>query len=262
MHHPNPGSEDMKKWLDDQIKQDMDSNEACLQCHESMRENLTHHTHHMEESSGSSCYNCHMAHTTYGLLKAIRNHQIEAPSIQTNLDTGRPNACNLCHLDKTMEWSADYLEEWYGQPKPSLTLENRTVAASVLWLLKGDAGLRALTAWHYGWEAAQQTSGLYWQTPLLSRLLEDPYSVVRYIAARSLQSFEGLDGLEFDFLGEPNTWKDAVDQAIQIWSAKQQQQNQLQEPQRVLFKSSLEFDEGLIRAMLSKRVNTSMDLQE
>ena len=252
----------MDLWLDDQVKSGMDSNEACLQCHEGMRDNLSEHTHHTANSTGSSCYNCHMPHTTYGLLKGIRSHQIDAPSIKVNLETGRPNACNLCHLDQTIEWSAEYLEKWYGQPKPVLNLENRNIAASVLWLLKGDAGLRALTAWHYGWKDAQEASGVSWQVPILARLLEDPYSAVRFITARSLRSYTGLEDLDFDFLDEASSWKTSIEKALVAWETTQKAQNQILEPQRVLFKSSSEFDEQLIRAMLSKRVNRSMDLQE
>ena len=50
-----------------------------------------------------------MPFTTYGLLKTIRSHQISNPSVQATLETGRPNACNLCHLDKTLEWTANAL---------------------------------------------------------------------------------------------------------------------------------------------------------
>ena len=105
-------------------------------------------------------------------------------------------------------------------------------------------------------------SGANWQAPLLAHLLEDPYSAVRYITARSLRSYEGLDDLKFDFLAEPSIWKTSVEQALVAWESTQQTQNEFSEPQRVLFKSSSEFDERLIRAMLSKRINQSMDLQE
>ena len=40
---------------------------------------LTAHTHHVDGSSGSNCLNCHMPHTTYGVLKAIRSHEISSP---------------------------------------------------------------------------------------------------------------------------------------------------------------------------------------
>ena len=68
--------------------------------------------------AGSVCMNCHMPYTTYGLLKTVRSHQIGNPSVKATLDTGRPNACNLCHLDKTLAWTAEYLEQWYRIPKP------------------------------------------------------------------------------------------------------------------------------------------------
>ncbi len=107
----------------------------------------------------------------------------------------------------------------------------------------------------------QKASGSNWQGPILSRILEDPYSAVRFITARSLKFYEGLEDLEFDFLGESSSWKTSVDQALAAWKTNQQEQNQLAEPRRVLFKSSSEFDALLIPAMLSKRVNRSMDLQ-
>jgi len=57
-----------------------------------------------------------MPHTSYGLLKGIRSHQINSPTVKASLATGRPNACNLCHLDKTLAWSGQKLNEWYWQP--------------------------------------------------------------------------------------------------------------------------------------------------
>ena len=60
---------------------------------------------------------------------AIPSHQISSPTVQATIDTGRPNACNLCHLDKTLEWSAEHLFEWYGTPKPDLNDDDRTIAA-------------------------------------------------------------------------------------------------------------------------------------
>jgi hypothetical protein len=106
-----------------------------------------------------------MPYTTYGLLKTIRSHQISSPSVKATLETGRPDACNLCHLDKTLAWTAEYLEKWYATPKPQLGDEEQSVAASLLWLLKGDAGQRAIVAQSLGWAPAQQASGTAWIAP-------------------------------------------------------------------------------------------------
>lgn len=148
--------------------------------------------------------NCHMPHTSYGLLKAIRSHEIDVPDVGVTLTTGRPNACTLCHLDRSLGWAADHLTEWYGQPRPVLADEQERVAASVVELLRGDAGHRALVAWSFGWDAARSASSIdgagSWSVPLLAELLVDPYDAVRFIAERSLrQTLAGVD-FEYDFV--------------------------------------------------------------
>jgi hypothetical protein len=177
------------QWADDQLVPDASGDEACLQCHRagsgSRRTLPANHTRHGAGSAGSSCYNCHMPYTTYGLLKTIRSHQVSSPSVPATLDTGRPNACNLCHLDKTLAWTAGYLDTWYGATTPRLGDDEHAVAASLLWLLKGDAGQRAIVAQSMGWAAAQQASGTGWLTPYLALMARDSYDAVRYIAARS-----------------------------------------------------------------------------
>ena len=57
----------------------------------------------------------------------------------------------------------------------------------LLWLLRGDAGQRALIAWSMGWTPAREASGAGWMAPFLSTLLIDPYAAIRYIAGRSLR---------------------------------------------------------------------------
>jgi Zn-finger protein len=160
-------------------------NQRCTKCHGPYGSGLTTHTEHRADSQGSLCMNCHMPYTTYGLLKTIRSHQISNPSVKATLDTGRPNACNLCHLDKTLAWTADYLEKWYRTPKPALGDDEQSVAASVLTLLKGDAGQRAIVAQSMGWKPAQEASGAGWMAPYLALMQRDAYDAVRHIATRS-----------------------------------------------------------------------------
>jgi hypothetical protein len=96
-----------------------------------------------------------MPRTTFGLLHAMRSHQVSSPTVQESIAYGRPNACNLCHLDQTLGWAAQHLHAWYNQPVPELSEDDRTIAAGVQWILKGDAGQRALVAWGMGWESAK-----------------------------------------------------------------------------------------------------------
>src|SRR5439155_25411901 len=114
---------------DDQLAGRTESNAACTQCHKDIK---AEHTHHPQTSSSSLCYNCHMPHTTYGLMKAIRSHQVDSPSVQATVKTGRPNACNLCHLDKTLAWTADKLTEWFGAKPADLSQEEKTTSAAAL----------------------------------------------------------------------------------------------------------------------------------
>jgi hypothetical protein len=184
MHKAAGDARPMNEWADDQLAPRAIGNGACAACHRM----AAGHSHHRAESAGGECANCHMPHTTYGLLKTIRSHQISSPSVQATVETGRPNACNLCHLDKTLGWTADHLQRWYGISRPALGDDEESVAASVLWLLKGDAGQRAIVAQAMGWTPAQQASGSAWLTPYLALTQKDQYDAVRLIASRSLKT--------------------------------------------------------------------------
>lgn len=202
MHKTADDPRSLDEWANDQLKLGMEGNAACTQCHGSYLDDavVTAHTHHGASSSGSDCMNCHMPYTTYGLLKGIRSHQISNPSVQESVEHGRPNACNLCHMDKTLEWTAESLAEWYGVPAPELSRDERTIAASVLWTLKGDSGLRALMASGFGWDTARRVSGTDWMPPFLIALLRDPYHAVRYIAHRSFRKHAESRVLDYDFM--------------------------------------------------------------
>ena len=218
MHREPDDQRSDREWSDDQLKPQARGNGACLACHATIGERLTAHTHHQPESSGSSCYNCHMPHTTYGLLKTIRSHQISSPSVQVSLDTGRPNACNLCHLDKTHQWTADYLERWYNTPQPTtMSDDDRTIAAALVSMLKGDAGQRAIIAQAFGSSAAHQASGTAWVAPYLSLLLNDSYDAVRYIAARSLRTLPGYETFVFDFVANESDRVANQRRALGLW---------------------------------------------
>lgn len=243
---------------DDQLALDMHSNRACLQCHSSI--NPEQHSRHSTHSSGNLCYNCHMPHTTYGLLKAIRSHQIDSPSVQASLQTGRPNACNLCHLDQSLAWTAKHLNQWFSQKIPPLTEEQEKTSAALMWMLKGDAGQRALLAWSAGWVDAHQTSGKHWLVPFLGQLLDDPYSAVRYIASRSLRQIStNYQSLHFDFVGPAAQRQAARTQILELWKKSTPPDRK---GDNVLIDSSGTLQQEKIDALLRQRDDRSMDLQE
>ncbi len=186
----------------DQLAARMETNDACLQCHEKFRTQITSHTRHEVQSSGSLCYNCHMPHTTYGLLKAMRSHQVSSPSVSKDTGAGRPNACNLCHLDRSLGWAATELAKWSTQKPIALTEDQKTVPAGALWLMQGDAGERAIAAWHMGWAPARHASTNFPFAALLGLTLDDSYSAVRFVAQRSLKFDPAYTQFPYNYVGD------------------------------------------------------------
>lgn len=206
MHPPPNDARPIRAWSSDQLGAGMDGDHACLQCHREYEGKLAAHTHHAPESDGSRCTNCHMPYTSYGLLRAMRSHRIDIPSVSATVATGRPNACNLCHLDKSLGWTARRLRERYGIESPPLDDDQDRVEAAAWLGLTGDAGQRALVAWAMGWPPAKRASNEAFMPRLLGTLMDDPYDAVRYIAERSLRSLDNIDthDLSYDFVERPD----------------------------------------------------------
>ena len=207
---------------DDQLAGE-DPDASCRGCHPSVAAGGREHTHHGPSSSGSRCVNCHMPHTTYGLLKAIRSHEISSPRITDSVEVGRPDACSLCHVDRTLGWTADALTRWYGQPPLRATthettpIDSSSEAAAVAWLLAGDAGQRALAAWHLSWGPALEASGgASWPAMLLAELLDDPYPAVRWVAYRSLRRMPGFSDLDLGDLEQVD--RETVRRVQAMWT--------------------------------------------
>lgn len=260
MHQPKTDSRPVKKWADDQLHEGMRGNHACTQCHQEYRDKtrLAAHTHHKSGSTGSNCYNCHMPHTAYGLLKSIRSHQISSPDVTVTKKTGRPNACNLCHLDKTLAWTGKHLSDWYDIKQPSFNDDEQSIAASLLWLLKGDAGQRALTACAMQWPPARKISGKSWMAPFLAELLDDPYDAVRYVAGRSLKSLSGFEDFEYDFVSLPTQRRAARRKAVALWTRRRQ----LKLGSGLLIDSNGNLKRNKIDRLLRKRDDRRVNLRE
>jgi len=206
-HEPHKQEGDARalgQWRVGLLRPFEEGNEQCQQCHQTKTgDRLVAHTHHASESSGSVCVNCHMPHTVYGLAKMERDHRISSPRVRDELATGRPNACNLCHIERTLDWSGRYLAQWYEQAEPALTADQQQIPASLLWLYRGDAHQRAIAMWAMGWPAARATAGQEWAVPELTRAMDDPYQVLGLVAWRSLRKILGDDALPGSILALP-----------------------------------------------------------
>jgi len=251
MHHSDPV---------DQLKPDMRGNAACIECHTDPEytTQIEQHTFHEKKSTGSNCLNCHMPHTTYALLGAIRNHQIQSPSAKRSIRHGVPNACNLCHLDQTLDWVQQHLVKRYNHEPLPLSAEQKSTSAALLWLLKGHAAQRAITAWHAGWQPARDVSGGDWLAPHLARLLEDPYGVVRHIAKESLEKQPGFGEFEFDFLSKAPERARLAKRAIKQWN----QQPGDATGEAILIDIDRRLMETAIEALLQRRDDRPFTIKE
>jgi hypothetical protein len=202
-----------------------------------------------------------MPYTTYGLLRALRSHQVSSPSVAASVATGRPNACNLCHLDKTLAWTSESLRQWYGTPMPKLSADEQTISASLLWLLRGDAGQRALIAWGMAWRPAQQAAGTGWMAPILAQLLDDPYEAIRLIAGRSLRQLPGFAGFRYDFLTSGAARAEAVSSAIDIWRGTRPARERRTDTE-LLFDAGGNVRLDLVNRLKQQRDNRRLSLRE
>jgi predicted CXXCH cytochrome family protein len=191
------------------LKPKMQSNEACYQCHADFRDRLSQHTRHPTESSGSLCYNCHMPHQVYSLMTTHRSHRIQTPSLAGSLGTGKPHACNLCHLDKSLGWTRDQLLLWpNGQRNAAgkLSADEESLSSAVFLLIRGDARSRAIVAGAFSNPAARLASGTDWTGSTVTRILEhERYPVVRYLAHRGIVERTDLaEVARYDYLATPD----------------------------------------------------------
>jgi len=246
----------------DQLKPRMEGNAACTQCHtgEKYTRDLTSHTFHNAKSPGSDCMNCHMPHTTYALLGAIRSHEIASPDVRGSIQHGTPNACNLCHLDRTLAWTQEHLVARYGRRPLPMNQEQKTTSAALLWLLKGNAAQRAITAWHVGWAPAQQASGADWLAPFQARLLADPYGVVRLVAEKNLQRLPGFADFRHDFLAPEVERQRDRDRAIEHWNTRKKLPGRT--GAEILIDTNGNVMHARVEALLQQRDNRPVVIQE
>lgn len=104
-----------------------DDDALCAGCHGAIAADPEAHTRHPAGSTGSRCVECHMPRTAapYSGVSAaheLRAHGTPIPNPEATIRFGAPNACNLCHGDRSPRWAAAVLEAWAadrGTPGPS-----------------------------------------------------------------------------------------------------------------------------------------------
>ncbi|WP_159022432.1 tetratricopeptide repeat protein [Formosa sp. L2A11] len=95
------------------LKVKFQDNRLCLQCHAPSYDEPSHHFHE-KATEGSKCINCHMTGALYMGNDFRRDHSFRLPRPDQSVEYGTPNACTQCHQDKSDEWAAKQVVDWYG----------------------------------------------------------------------------------------------------------------------------------------------------
>ena len=173
-----------------QITEEKTTNTACTQCHTELRETnaMVQHTKHAANSAGSSCYACHMPEVVYGVQTFHPTHRITVPDPSLTVEKAVPNACNQCHVDRSVNWAIDNSKELWPDRYHDLTASadpQFNIAEGVRGLFGGDALTRAMMA-----NALSMRADPVWAEPFLLEAFEkDNYPIVRYFAANGLSSW-------------------------------------------------------------------------
>jgi hypothetical protein len=86
-------------------------------------DNISAHTFHKAESEGSACISCHMPfrqHPAIGndIQFTRSDHTIAIPRPAYDASQGFESACQQCHMDRTVDFLQQKVDEWYGPLKP------------------------------------------------------------------------------------------------------------------------------------------------
>ncbi|HEY2464752.1 MAG TPA: c-type cytochrome [Steroidobacteraceae bacterium] len=94
-------------------------NEICGACHGPNSQNGPHaasieaHTHHKADSPGSQCVACHMPKIEQTIADVnVSSHTFHFVTPKQTDSLKIPNACNVCHQDKSSDWASAALISW------------------------------------------------------------------------------------------------------------------------------------------------------
>ena len=163
---------------------------ACTECHDALRDPPAARAHAGTGHDGVTCLDCHMPKLTMGIDRYVRSHRISSPTDRTMLAAAAPNACNLCHLDRSIRWTLAELKlavgnlDAYGEPDE---------AVGTVWLQSREPDLRVMAAMAY----ARSKLGKYALAEVLP-LLDDPRPYVRTWTQFAVEEILGRRPLAYD----------------------------------------------------------------
>ena len=194
-HDPHKGTG--KKWPQTPREDDA----KCTECHQQFQraEAVVKHTHHPMNSHGSRCMNCHMPKVNEGMQDMVRTHVISNPTDPRMIEANQPNACNLCHLDKPIDWTVQHLAEWYGNggeinsAKLAANYSRRDGPTGAGYLESSNEAVRLA-----GSEALFKQNARWALSGLLD-MLDDPYLINRQFTQKNFRREFGVDPRDYGY---------------------------------------------------------------
>lgn len=100
-----------------------EGSKVCLQCH-APKYATSEHTFHKGNEAETDCRVCHLPTRTYMGNDIRHDHNFYVPRPDLSVEYGTPNACNACHTNKSAQWAANAVVQWYGKERAPHFAEN------------------------------------------------------------------------------------------------------------------------------------------
>lgn len=152
-------------------------------------------------------------------MKRVRSHRITSPTAAETLKSGIPNACNQCHVDRSLEWTRNALAEWKGTSAEPFDSPDALGSSTVRHALSGHALQRALAVEQLGSDDNFELAGVNWRGRVLIESLVDEYAAVRLLAYQALQKMPGFEDFEYDYIGTKEMRQSQVADARLRWKS-------------------------------------------
>jgi hypothetical protein len=162
---------------------------GCVRCHDALAAPAAARAHSGHQRA--TCLDCHMPRVVQGISDVVRSHRIGSPAPAADIAAAAPNACNLCHLDRSIEWTARELSARWGRiVSPAADAyggPGRPVGEA--WLDSGDPQIRVTAAAAYARAGALGRAAL----PRLIAVLDDPIAYYRMRVLFAIRDIVGRD---------------------------------------------------------------------
>ena len=141
--------------------------------------------------------NCHMPRINEGLQEVVRTHTIFSPTNPAMIEANQMNACNQCHVDKSIDWTLTYLRDWYRktfrETRINASYSDRKQSAAIGWLKSGNEAVRLVAADSLARAEAR------WALPDLLQALDDPFILNRQFARIGLERMLNVKLSDFGY---------------------------------------------------------------